>query len=177
MWPAAPQTAPKLAYAPSVTPKPVVIEKPPSPVTTAPAPDPSTNVLAPPPAAKAPGPGLGSVPAAASARLRVLNPNAAADGKGRFTVLLSCAGKGTCGAKLTLRRAGRVVARKTVRVQAGARSKVRVATTGATRRSLARGSRIKVRVVLAPLAGTAVSKPVWTVAVRTARPGKTGSAK
>ena len=67
----------------------------------------------------------------------------------------------------------RLPTRKTVRAKAGARSKVRVAT----RRSLARGSRIKVRVVLSPLAKTAVSKPTWTVAVRTARTGKTGSAK
>ncbi len=173
----APATAPKLPYDPSVPPPPVVIEKPPVPVTAAPAPDPSTNVVAPPPPAPAkPGSSTVSV-AAASARLRVLNPNAAADAKGRFTVLLSCAGKGTCGARLTLRRAGKVVTRKTVSVKAGARSRLRVATTGATKRSLARGSRIKVQVVLAPLAGTAVPQTVWTVAVRGARRAPLGASR
>ena len=102
----------------------------------------------------------------ASARLRILNPNAAADARGRFAVLLSCSGKGTCRARLTLRRAGKVVTRKTVSVKAGARSKVRVATTGATRRSLARGSRIKLQIVLAPLAGTAAPQAVRTIRVR-----------
>jgi amidase len=174
----APATAPKLGYAPSVPPKPIVIEKPPTPVTTAPAPDPVTNVVPPRPPLAAKAPGTAPAPAVvASARLRVLNPNAAADSKGRFTVLLSCSGKGTCGAKLTLRRSGKLVASKTVSVKAGARSRVLVATSGSTRRSLARGSRIKVRVVLAPRAGTAVSKPGWTVAVRVARTGKSGKAK
>lgn len=173
----APATAPKLTYAPSVTPEPIVIEKPPVPVTTAPVPEPSTNVLATPAAAavapKAPAPGPAPPP---SARLRVLNPNAAADSKGRFTVLLSCAGAGTCRAKLTLRRAGAVVLRKTVSVRAGSRSSLRAGATGATKRSLARGSRIRLQVMLAPLAGTGVPKTVWPLAVK-AKAGKTGSTK
>ena len=158
-----------------MTPQPIVIEKPPVPVTTAPMPDPITNVPPPPPVVAAPPPGTAPpapVPALAavpSARLRVLNPNAAADSKGRFTVLLSCAGKSTCGARLTVRRAGRVVARKAVSVKAGSRARVLVTTSGATRRSLARGARIKVQVVLAPSAGTAVPRAVWALAVRGAR--------
>lgn len=42
----APTTAPKLAYEPGVTPKPIVIERPADPITTAPKPDADTNTTA-----------------------------------------------------------------------------------------------------------------------------------
>ena len=172
----APHTAPKLPYDPSVTPSPVVIEKPATPVTTAPVPDAITNA---PPAPPPPPPGSSAVSTAAApapaARLHVLNPNAAADSKGSFTVLLGCRGTGTCGANVTLRREGKVVLRKTVRVKAGSRLRLRAGLTGAAKRSLARGSRIKLQVVLAPLAGTAAPTPVATLAVK-AKAGRTGKA-
>jgi hypothetical protein len=56
--------------------------------------------------------------------------------------------------------------RKTVSVKAGTRLRLRAGSTGATKRSLARGSRIKLQIVLAPLAGTAAPQPVRTIRVR-----------
>ena len=99
----------------------------------------------------------------------LMNTAARADRRGRFTVVLACAGTGTCRARVTVRRSGRVVARRSASMKAGARLRLRFTTAGSVRRSLARGSRLRFAIVLAPQAGTRVTRATQALVVRGAR--------
>ena len=112
-----PDTAPKLEYDPSVTPPPIVIEKPFEPVTVAPKPDVDTNTVAvPAPAAPTPG---------AAPRLTVTLTSAAAVRNGRARLVLRNTGTSAISGRVTLEakvrgRTGHVRARDGGNLPAGA---------------------------------------------------------
>jgi amidase len=154
-----PDTAPRLPYEPGVTPPPIVIEKPIEPVTQAPKPDPDTNTTAVVPGPSAPAGGSGAgVKAAATAKA---NPRFAlratttkASSSGRYALRLSCAkGAESCKVRVTVRRGGKAVGARTVTVKAGRTVTVRLRANAAMRRSLDRGSKLRLRVTLRDATG------------------------
>ena len=166
-----PTQFPALEYDGSATPRPIVIEQPPAPQTEPPAPDPVTNVdpgaVSPPPAPLAPpapapsaaAPGATRKPVAR--RVRLVKRNLRATRTGRISFALSCA-KGapsSCRVRITVTSGRSSVLRRTVTIRAGRTTKVTLATKGALKRRLQRGSLVRLKVALRGSGGTTSVQP------------------
>lgn len=121
-----------------------------------------------PPAVPAPAPPA-KTPAKRPRTVRVSSRTVRIDGKGRFAVRVTCAkGATDCRVRVRAARSGRTLSRRTITVKAGSATTVRFATTAAIRRSLARGSRVTVRV---SVSGSGI-KPTKAVSLKIAPRGK-----